>query len=66
MRTTSIDSRGASRGFSEMINRIVYSGRRFIVTRHGKPCAAVVTLSDLERLFAQTQARIAGATTEPK
>jgi prevent-host-death family protein len=38
---------------AELINRVVYGGERVVVTRHGKPLAALVSAADLERLEAQ-------------
>ncbi|MGW7366519.1 type II toxin-antitoxin system Phd/YefM family antitoxin [Streptomyces sp. NPDC054841] len=35
---------------AELINRVVYGGERVVVTRHGKPLAALVSAADLERL----------------
>ncbi|GLF95664.1 type II toxin-antitoxin system Phd/YefM family antitoxin [Streptomyces yaizuensis] len=35
---------------AELINRVVYGGERVVVTRHGKPLAALVSAADLARL----------------
>lgn len=35
---------------AELINRVVYGGERVVVTRHGRPLAALVSAADLERL----------------
>ncbi|MFF5727228.1 type II toxin-antitoxin system Phd/YefM family antitoxin [[Kitasatospora] papulosa] len=35
---------------AELINRVVYGGERVVVTRHGKPLAALVSAADLRRL----------------
>ncbi|MFK0294234.1 type II toxin-antitoxin system Phd/YefM family antitoxin [Streptomyces sp. NPDC090442] len=35
---------------ADLINRVVYGGERVVVTRHGKPLAALVSAADLERL----------------
>ena len=35
---------------AELINRVVYGGERVVVTRHGKPLAALVSAADLCRL----------------
>ncbi|MCF1511151.1 type II toxin-antitoxin system Phd/YefM family antitoxin [Streptomyces glomeratus] len=37
---------------ADLINRVVYGGERVVVTRHGKPLAALVSAADLERLAA--------------
>jgi prevent-host-death family protein len=36
--------------FADLVNRVVYGGERIVVTRHGKPIAALVPAADLERL----------------
>jgi prevent-host-death family protein len=36
--------------FSELVNRAAYGKERVVLTRHGKPVAAVVSLDDLEAL----------------
>jgi prevent-host-death family protein len=35
---------------SEHMERVVYMGERFVVTRNGKPRAALVSIDDLKRL----------------
>ena len=35
---------------ADLINRVVYGGERVVVTRHGKPLAALVSAADLRRL----------------
>ncbi len=37
---------------ADALNRVAYQGERVVLERHGKPCAAIVSLSDLERLEA--------------
>ncbi|WP_037870752.1 type II toxin-antitoxin system Phd/YefM family antitoxin [Streptomyces sp. SPB074] len=37
---------------ADLINRVVYGEERVVVTRHGKPLAALVSAADLERLAA--------------
>ena len=36
--------------FSDLINRAAYGKERVVLTRHGKPIAAMVPLDDLETL----------------
>jgi prevent-host-death family protein len=36
--------------FAELVNRVSYGGERIVMTRHGKPLAAIVPPADLERL----------------
>ncbi|NLU73438.1 type II toxin-antitoxin system Phd/YefM family antitoxin [Streptomyces sp. HNM0575] len=40
----------ARAALADLINRVVYGGERVVVTRHGKPLAALVSAADLERL----------------
>jgi prevent-host-death family protein len=35
---------------AELVNRVVYGGERIVMTRHGKPLAAIVSAADFERL----------------
>lgn len=42
----------ARAALADLINRAVYGGERVVVTRHGKPIAALVSAADLERLEA--------------
>ncbi|WP_433343541.1 type II toxin-antitoxin system Phd/YefM family antitoxin [Streptomyces sp. CA-253872] len=37
---------------ADLINRVVYGDERVVVTRHGKPLAALVSAADLDRLAA--------------
>ena len=41
---------GARSQFSEIVNRTAFGGERFVVTRRGKPLAALVTIEDLALL----------------
>lgn len=34
----------------EVLNRAEFAGERVVITRHGKPAAAVVSIADLEKL----------------
>jgi prevent-host-death family protein len=36
--------------FADLVNRVAYGGERVVVTRHGKPIAALVPAADLDRL----------------
>jgi len=40
----------AKRSFSELLNRAAYAGERIVVTSHGNPKAAVISIEDLRRL----------------
>lgn len=37
---------------SDLVNRAVYAGERIVLTRHGRPVAAIVSADDLQRLTA--------------
>jgi prevent-host-death family protein len=40
----------ARRDLSDILNKVVYSGERVVITRHGKDIAAIVSFKDLEAL----------------
>ncbi len=40
---------------AELVNRVAYSGERVMLTRHGKPLAALVPVADLEALESPTE-----------
>jgi len=37
---------------AELVNRVVYGGERVVLTRHGRPVAAIVSAADLHQLDA--------------
>jgi len=41
--------------FSDMINQAAYGQQRIVLTRRGKPLAAVISISELEKLQQQIQ-----------
>lgn len=45
-----LSSTEARSGLSDLISRAKYSGERTILTRHGEPAAALVSMEDLEAL----------------
>ncbi len=45
--------------FADLLNRVVYGGERVVLTRHGKPIAALVSAADLDRLEDADQERSA-------
>jgi len=49
-KTSTVTASEARDGFSELVNRVEYGGERIVVTRHGKPIAALVSASDLAAL----------------
>jgi len=51
---------------AELINRVVYGGEHVVLTRHGKPLAALVSAADLERLesAAQEPDKVIGAVSD--
>lgn len=36
----------------DLINRALYGSERFVLTRHGKPAAAIISIDDLNALEA--------------
>jgi prevent-host-death family protein len=48
--TESIDVAAAKSHFSDLLNRTAYNRERFIISRRGKPVAALVSADDLARL----------------
>ena len=38
--------------FSDVLNRVAYGNERCVVTKHGKPMAAIIPIEDLELLEA--------------
>lgn len=44
--TTPYSIAEARENFSEIINRVAFGGERIVITRHGKPIAAIVPVSD--------------------
>ena len=49
-----ISAKEAREEFSEIINQAAFGSKRTIITRHGKEVAAVISISDLERLTTST------------
>jgi prevent-host-death family protein len=45
-----ISAADAKNQFSNVLNRAAFGGERIILTRRGKPVAAVVPMEDLEKL----------------
>ena len=53
MRTmTTVEARD---NFSDMINQAAYGSQRIVLTRRGKPLAAVISIVDFEKLQQQIQ-----------
>ncbi len=50
--TSDITTVDARNNFSDVVNRAAYGKERIILTRRGKPIAAIVPAEDLERLNA--------------
>jgi prevent-host-death family protein len=47
--------------FSALMAEVAHGGKRVVIERHGKPLAALVSVSDLERLEEGLTARPQGA-----
>lgn len=43
---------------AELVNRVAYSGERVVLTRHGRPVAALVSAEDLELLDRLAEQRL--------
>lgn len=50
MSTEKINTNQARKDFADNVNRVAYGHERLTVTRHGKPVAAIVSVSDLKFL----------------
>jgi len=50
--TSDVSIRDLRGRLSDAVNRAMYTGERIGITRHGKPVAALVSMSDLEALEA--------------
>lgn len=50
-----IESSKARQEFAEVVSRVGYTGERAVITRHGKPIAAIVSVED-EKLLAEIEA----------
>jgi len=48
----SLSTAAARDNFAEMVNRAAYGGERVLVSRRGKPLAAIVPLVDIEAMEA--------------
>ena len=46
----------AKKNLSELMSRTAYNNERFLIQRHGKPMAALVSVEDLARLEKDTAA----------
>lgn len=47
---TRVGTHVAKTCFSEYLSRVAYGGERFLIERHGRPVAALVSVSDFEHL----------------
>lgn len=52
MDVKTINSAGARKAFSDLLNESGFGGKRIVVTRKGKPVAAMVSIKDLEAIQA--------------
>jgi len=62
MNRTTLPVSMARSSFSDLLNEVLVYGERVVLERHGKAVAAVISVSDLERL----EALDAGGTTPPQ
>jgi prevent-host-death family protein len=56
-----ISAKEARDRFSEVVNRAAFGKERVVVTKNGKPVAALVPIEDLEALEATREARFRAA-----
>jgi len=49
-----LNSRDAARDFSDTLSRVRFGNERIVLTRRGKPVAALVPIADLQRLEQRT------------
>jgi prevent-host-death family protein len=47
---STISTSKAREFLADLITEVAYKGERVILTRHGKPIAAIISAEDLERL----------------
>ncbi|MCL4465876.1 MAG: type II toxin-antitoxin system Phd/YefM family antitoxin [Chloroflexi bacterium] len=47
-----VGTHDAKTHLSEYLSRVAYAGERVVLERHGKPMAALISISDLQRLEA--------------
>jgi prevent-host-death family protein len=45
-----VTTASARQKLADLVNRVLYRGDRIILTRHGRPVAALVSMSDFSRL----------------
>lgn len=56
MTKTSINTADAKEQFTELVNRVVHSNERIVLTRRGNEVAAIIPIEDL-KLLEQTQSK---------
>jgi prevent-host-death family protein len=61
---TELSATEARESFSEVVSRAAYGKERVILTKNGRPVAAVVPVEDLERLEALEPSKPATATSK--
>jgi prevent-host-death family protein len=54
---STISTSKAREFLADLITEVAYKGERVVLTRHGKPVAAIVSAEDLERLEAMDGGR---------
>lgn len=45
----------ARKNLGELVNRVAYAGERYVITRHGRPMAALVPVTDNQSDTANTK-----------
>jgi prevent-host-death family protein len=54
-KTSTVTASEARDSFADLVNRVEYGGERIVVTRHGRPIAALISAADLASLEAQAE-----------
>jgi prevent-host-death family protein len=58
---TEVQAEDARVGFADLLNRVGFSDERFIITRYGKPIAALLPMGDFESLPSPSPDEVAAA-----
>jgi len=50
MKIESISSRDVRQQLADLLNRVLYANEHFLISKHGKPVAAIISIEELELL----------------
>ena len=48
--TKAVSAAEAKNNFSDLLNRVIYRQERIIITKHGKPVGALISIETLKQL----------------